>query len=131
MDRHAAGRCGQKGNFGHVLILAGSLGKTGAAAMAARAALRAGAGLVTVATAKSALPIIATLGVEFMTEALPETSDGSISVRALEGDRLGQARGQENRPRHRPGIGGTPKPRSSCGSSSTNTRCPSCSMRTA
>jgi len=74
-----------KGNYGHVLILAGSMGKTGAAAMAARAALRAGAGLVTVATARSALPIVATLGVEFMTEALPETEDGAISLRALEG----------------------------------------------
>jgi NAD(P)H-hydrate epimerase len=77
-----------KGNFGHVLILAGSIGKTGAAAMAAHAALRAGAGLVTVATAKSALPIVATLGVEFMTEALPDTEDGAISLRALEGQRL-------------------------------------------
>jgi NAD(P)H-hydrate epimerase len=77
-----------KGNFGHVLILAGSVGKTGAAAMAARAALRAGAGLVTVATAKSALPTIATLGMEFMTEALPETEDGAISFRALEEQRL-------------------------------------------
>jgi NAD(P)H-hydrate epimerase len=73
-----------KGTFGHVLILAGSAGKTGAAAMAARAALRAGAGLVTVATAKSAQPIIATMGMEFMTEALPETDDGTISLRALE-----------------------------------------------
>jgi NAD(P)H-hydrate epimerase len=77
-----------KGNFGHVLIVAGSVGKTGAAAMAARAALRTGAGLVTVATAKSALPIVATMGVEFMTEALPETEDGSISLRALEGGRF-------------------------------------------
>jgi len=77
-----------KGNFGHVLILAGSVGKTGAAALAARAALRAGAGLVTVATARSAQPIIATLGVEYMTEALPETEDGAISLRALEGQRL-------------------------------------------
>jgi NAD(P)H-hydrate epimerase len=47
-----------KGNYGHVLIVAGSMGKTGAAAMAARAALRAGAGLVTVATPWSALPIV-------------------------------------------------------------------------
>jgi NAD(P)H-hydrate epimerase len=77
-----------KGNFGHVLILAGSMGKTGAAAMAARAALRAGAGLVTVATARSAVPIVATLGMEFMAEALPETGDGAISLRALEGPRL-------------------------------------------
>jgi hydroxyethylthiazole kinase-like uncharacterized protein yjeF len=77
-----------KGNFGHVLVLAGSIGKTGAAAMAAKAALRAGAGLVTVATAKSALPIIASLGMEFMTEPLPETDCGSISLRALDYGRL-------------------------------------------
>jgi len=77
-----------KGDFGHVLILAGSVGKTGAAAMAAKAALRAGAGLVTVATAKSALPIIASLGIEFMTEPLPETEAGSISLRALDYGRL-------------------------------------------
>src|SRR6266700_1309961 len=75
-----------KGTFGHVLILAGSVGKTGAAALAARAALRAGAGLVTVATAESALPVIASLGMEFMTEPLPETDSGTISLGAL--DRL-------------------------------------------
>src|SRR5438094_653194 len=77
-----------KGTFGHVLILAGSVGKTGAAALAARAALRAGAGLVTVATAESALPVIASLGMEFMTEPLPETDSGTISLRALDGGRL-------------------------------------------
>ncbi|HKS96696.1 MAG TPA: NAD(P)H-hydrate epimerase, partial [Terriglobia bacterium] len=77
-----------KGSFGHVLVLAGSLGKTGAAAMTAKAALRAGAGLVTVATAKSALPIVASLGMEFMTEPLPETDQGTVSLRALEGRRF-------------------------------------------
>lgn len=77
-----------KGNYGHVLLMAGSVGKTGAAAMAARAALRAGAGLVTVATPKSALPIVATLGVEYMTEPLPETEDGTVSLRALDGSRM-------------------------------------------
>jgi NAD(P)H-hydrate epimerase len=77
-----------KGNYGHVLLLAGSLGKSGAAALAARAALRAGAGLVTVATAKSALPMVAALGMEFMTEALPETEDGTLSLRALDYGRL-------------------------------------------
>jgi ADP-dependent NAD(P)H-hydrate dehydratase / NAD(P)H-hydrate epimerase len=79
---------GHKGNYGHVLILAGSVGKTGAAALAARAALRAGSGLVTVATGKSALPILSTLGREFMTEALPETEDGAISLRALDYGRM-------------------------------------------
>jgi len=77
-----------KGSFGHVLILAGSVGKTGAAAMAAKAALRAGAGLVTIATARSAVPVIASLGLEFMTEPLPETEAGTISLAALDYSRL-------------------------------------------
>jgi NAD(P)H-hydrate epimerase len=77
-----------KGSFGHVLILAGSVGKTGAAALAAMAALRAGAGLVTVATAESALPIVASLGMEYMTEPLPQTEAGTISLRALDYGRL-------------------------------------------
>ncbi len=58
-----------KGSFGHVLLLAGSVGKTGAAAMAGQAALRAGAGLVTIATPAPALPIVAAVQPEFMTAA--------------------------------------------------------------
>ena len=77
-----------KGSYGHVLILAGSVGKTGAAALAAKAALRAGAGLVTVATAEGALPTIASLGMEYMTEPLPQTEAGTISLRALDYGRL-------------------------------------------
>src|SRR5688572_32097279 len=46
-----------KGDFGRILIVAGSMGKTGAAHLAALGALRSGAGLVTVATARSCLPI--------------------------------------------------------------------------
>jgi NAD(P)H-hydrate epimerase len=103
------GAAANKGNFGHVLILAGSMGKTGAAAMAARAALRAGAGLVTVATAKSALPIVATFGVEFMTEPLPETEDGAISLRALEGDHLDKLVAKKTVLAIGPGIGGHPE----------------------
>ncbi len=45
--------------------------------------LRAGAGLATVATPKSALPVIASLSMEIMTEPLPETDSGTISLRAL------------------------------------------------
>jgi NAD(P)H-hydrate epimerase len=48
-----------KGDFGRVLIVAGSIGMSGAAALAGRAALRAGAGMVRVATPKSILPIVA------------------------------------------------------------------------
>ena len=68
-----------KGNFGHVLVLGGSTGKAGAAAMAGMAALRAGAGLSTVATAKSVLATVAGFHPELMTEPLEETEAGSIS----------------------------------------------------
>ena len=77
-----------KGNFGHVLLLAGSRGKTGAAALAAQAALRVGAGLATVGTPSSALPVIASLAPEFMTEALTETNEGTVSREALDYGRL-------------------------------------------
>ena len=73
-----------KGSYGHVLVVGGSVGKAGAAAMAGFAALRAGAGLSTVATAKSALPTVAGFHPELMTEPLPETGDGTIGLRALE-----------------------------------------------
>jgi hydroxyethylthiazole kinase-like uncharacterized protein yjeF len=76
-------RDANKGSYGQVLVIGGSVGKTGAAAMAGFAALRAGAGLSTVATAKSALPTVASFHPELMTEALPETEQGTISVRAL------------------------------------------------
>jgi len=98
-----------KGSFGHVLILAGSMGKTGAAAMTAKAALRAGAGLVTVATARSAQPIVASLGMEFMTEPLPETDAGSVSLRALDGGRLDKLVEGKSVLALGPGIGTTPE----------------------
>jgi ADP-dependent NAD(P)H-hydrate dehydratase / NAD(P)H-hydrate epimerase len=61
-----------KGRFGHVLAVAGSLGKSGAAAMCGMAALRVGAGLVTVATPGAVLPTIAGFAPELMTEELGE-----------------------------------------------------------
>lgn len=79
--RHAAAH---KGSFGHLLIVAGSVGKTGAAVMAAEAALRAGAGLVTVASAKSAVPMMAPQLPEVMWEPLEETATGAIAFSALE-----------------------------------------------
>jgi hydroxyethylthiazole kinase-like uncharacterized protein yjeF len=72
-----------KGDFGHVLVIGGSTGKSGAAAMAGMAALRAGAGLVTVAAPRSVQPLIAIHAPELMTEALPETAEGTISLLAL------------------------------------------------
>ena len=77
-------RDSNKGMYGHVLVVGGSLGKSGAAAMAGMAGLRAGAGLVTVATAKGALPNVAGFAAELMTEPLPETSSGGIAAAAVE-----------------------------------------------
>jgi NAD(P)H-hydrate epimerase len=73
-----------KGDFGHVLVIGGSVGKAGAAAMAGMAALRAGAGLVTVAVPRSILPTVAGFAPELMTAPLEETAAGSISMSALE-----------------------------------------------
>ena len=73
-----------KGDYGRILIVSGSRGKTGAAYLSAMAALRSGAGLVTVATPASCVPIIASLGAEFMTEPLDETADGAMAFEALE-----------------------------------------------
>lgn len=73
-----------KGTYGRLLIVAGSVGKTGAAALAARAAMRAGAGLVTVATPASQQPIVAALLLEAMTEPVPETPARSVALKARE-----------------------------------------------
>ena len=73
-----------KGTYGHVLTIAGARGKTGAAAMTGLGALRAGAGLSTVASAESAIAQIASHAPEIMTEPLPETDIGSLSTRAFD-----------------------------------------------
>ncbi len=73
-----------KGDYGRILIVSGSRGKTGAAYLGAMAALRSGAGLVTVAAPASCVPVIASLGAEFMTEILDETPEGTIAFEALE-----------------------------------------------
>jgi hydroxyethylthiazole kinase-like uncharacterized protein yjeF len=72
-----------KGTYGHLLMLAGSLGKTGAAVMAGKAAIKMGAGLVTAGLPKSCLPIVARSMMELMTEPLPETKKGTLSAEAL------------------------------------------------
>jgi hydroxyethylthiazole kinase-like uncharacterized protein yjeF len=74
-----------KGDFGHVLVIGGSVGKSGAPAMAGLAALRTGAGLVTVASPKSVQNVVAASAPELMTEPLEETADGTVSILALAG----------------------------------------------
>ncbi|MEP7118505.1 MAG: NAD(P)H-hydrate dehydratase [Acidobacteriota bacterium] len=72
-----------KGDFGRVLIVGGSRGMTGAAVLAARGALRAGAGRVTVATPASVQLVVAAQGAEFMTRGLLE-SDGMCRLEAVD-----------------------------------------------
>lgn len=74
---------GHKGSFGHLLLVAGSRGKSGAAALAADAALRAGAGLVTVAAPRSQQPLLAAKLTEAMTAPLDEV-DGEAALAAFE-----------------------------------------------
>ena len=93
---------GHKGTFGHLLVVAGSLGKSGAAVMVAESALRGGAGLVTLACPAGIQPIVAGQRAEIMTVPLPDCS-GELSsqsqplIRALLADRQALALG--------PGLG--------------------------
>jgi NAD(P)H-hydrate epimerase len=76
-------RNSNKGMYGHVLVVGGSLGKAGAAAMAGFSSLRVGAGLATLATPRSVLGVVAGYHPEVMTDPLEETDAGSISTSAL------------------------------------------------
>jgi NAD(P)H-hydrate epimerase len=75
---------GHKGSYGHLLVLAGSAGKTGAAAMTCLGALRAGAGLVTLGIPASLNPILEVKLTEAMTEPLEEGEAGILGLKALD-----------------------------------------------
>ena len=72
-----------KGFYGHILVIAGSAGKSGAAVLAGTGALKAGAGLVTIATPDVVQSIVASKQPEYMTEPLPTLADGSIAIENL------------------------------------------------
>ena len=96
-------RDSNKGRFGHVLVIAGSRGKPGAAAMTGIAALRSGAGLVTVACPESAVSSISSHYPEIMMEPLPETPSGEIARNAL--DRIAELSAKRTLVAIGPGIG--------------------------
>jgi NAD(P)H-hydrate epimerase len=76
-------RCAHKGSYGHVLVVAGSTGKSGAAAMAANSAVRAGAGLVTLAVPESIHAILEVKTTEAMTIPLPDAGNGILAEAAI------------------------------------------------
>ena len=73
-----------KGDFGHVAILSGSRGKSGAAALCAQAALRTGSGLVTVYTPDAIQSVVASFQPEIMTEGLDSTPEGRFAAKAAD-----------------------------------------------
>jgi ADP-dependent NAD(P)H-hydrate dehydratase / NAD(P)H-hydrate epimerase len=73
-----------KGLYGHILVIAGSAGKSGAAVLAGTGALKAGAGLVTIATPDTVQSVVASHQPEYMTEPLPTHADGSIAIENLD-----------------------------------------------
>ncbi len=76
-------RNSHKGSFGHLLALAGSPGKTGAAALCARGAMRCGTGLVTLGVPQGLHPALEPTLIEPMTEPLAQTATGALSRDAL------------------------------------------------
>jgi len=96
-----------KGTFGRVLIIGGSVGMSGAAALAGMSALRGGAGLVFVAVPKTVLPVVASLEASYLTIPLPDDDAGRIRGKA-------ESQLQELIPQHDavavgPGIGRSKK----------------------
>jgi len=73
-----------KGLYGHILIVAGSTGKSGAAVLAGTGALKAGAGLATIATPDTVQSVVASNQPEYMTEPLATHADGSIAIENLD-----------------------------------------------
>src|SRR6476660_2044656 len=71
-----------KGNFGHALLVGGSRGMSGAISLAGMAALRSGAGLVTVATSEACLDVVAGLEASYMTAPLACDDQGRLSEAA-------------------------------------------------
>jgi NAD(P)H-hydrate epimerase len=98
-------RDAHKGDFGHVLVVAGSTPKPGAAALAGTAALRAGAGMVTVATTARAASTLVAHTPELMTEPLPETELGTISLAAFDYQRFERIAARKDVIALGPGLG--------------------------
>jgi NAD(P)H-hydrate epimerase len=81
---------GNKGKFGHVLLIGGSYGTAGAPSMSSLAAMRTGAGLVTAAVPKSIADLVAGIAPELMVKPLDEGSEGAIAMSNFDGAKRDQ-----------------------------------------
>ena len=98
-----------KGLYGHVLLVAGSAGKSGAAILAGTGALKAGAGLVTIATPESVQAVVAAGEPEFMTEGLATDGDGGIVIEDASDERFAKVLAGKTVLAVGPGLGQHPR----------------------
>ena len=98
-----------KGTFGHALLLAGSLGKSGAAILCGLGCLRSGAGLTTLATPDAVLQAVASGPPEYMTEPLASTATGTIARRNLHDGTLARIGQGKSVMAIGPGVGTEPE----------------------
>ena len=98
-----------KGRFGHVLVVGGSPGKGGAAAMASLAAMRAGAGLTTAAIPRGIASIVAGFAPEMMTLLLDDSSTGGISISNIDRSKMEKMRRGITTLAIGPGLGREPE----------------------
>lgn len=98
-----------KGSFGHVLLVAGSLGKSGAAILAGHASLCAGAGLTSIASPDVVQSTIASAHPEYMTEPLASTESGTIASSNLVSGRLARILDSKSVLAIGPGLGTHPE----------------------
>jgi NAD(P)H-hydrate epimerase len=98
-----------KGNFGHVLVVGGSVGKSGAPAMTSLAALRSGAGLVTAAIPAPVLPMVASVAPELMTWPLAAGPGGCIASENLASESLSALMAGKTVLAIGPGLGQSPE----------------------
>ena len=98
-----------KGTFGHVLVVGGSEGKSGAAVLAGYATLSSGAGLTTIASPDVVQFVIASAHSEYMTEALASTNEGTIAASNLTSGRFAKVLGGKTVVAIGPGLGTHPE----------------------
>lgn len=98
-----------KGNFGHVLVVGGSVGRSGAPSMTSLAALRSGAGLVTAAVPAPVLALVAAVAPELMTWPLPASASGGISPGSLAPEALAALMSGKTVLAIGPGLGQSPE----------------------